>query len=326
MKYQESQRILEMIQAAQKIALNCHHHPDSDTVASATVLAKVIQGMGKEVVILCPDQVPSDLLFIDGADRIVTKAFEDVSFSDFDLLIMCDTSTWKRVFISQTFTPPTIPVVVIDNHVTNEKYGTLNLLDFETSSVSEMMYSILTDWGVSIDSSIATALMAGIVGDTGSFQYEIHADTFAIAHALKDAGADMKNIDLNLFDTKPLALIQFWGKTIDKLTIEDNFAYAAFSFDEYNEFVHINGTRESAVGLIIRKVENTDFGFILTEEAPNTCSISFRSRTGTDVAQMAVELGGGGHKGASGVYMQQVSFAEALEKTLTVCRKYKKIN
>lgn len=322
MKYQESATILQMIEGAQNIALNCHHHPDSDTVASATVLAKVLTEMGKNVTILCPDTIPADLQFIEGAEKIITKAFEEVDFTQFDLLIMCDTSTWKRVFISTQFTPPTIPVVVIDNHVTNEKYGTVNLIDFETSAVSQMIYYILSDWGKTITPSIANALMAGIVGDTGSFQYEIHQDTFAVAHALKDLGADMKQINLHLFDTKPLGLIKFWGKTIDKLTVESNFAYAAFPLSEYSEYVHISGTRESAVGLIIRKVENTDFGFILTEEAPNTCSISFRSRTGTDVAQMAQELGGGGHKGASGVYMQGVPFSEALEKTLTVCRKH----
>ncbi len=326
MKYPESATILQMIEGAQNIVLGCHHHPDSDTVASATVLAKIIREMGKKATIICPDTIPSDLHFIEGADQIVTQAFEEVNFANFDLLIMADTSTWKRVFISTQFTSPTIPVVVIDNHVTNEKYGNINLLDFETSAVAQMIYYILGDWGKPITQSIANSLMAGIIGDTGCFQYEIHPDTFAVAHSLKGKGADVKLINLHLFDTKPIKLIQFWGKAIEKLTVEDPFAYAAFSYEEYKDFVHISGTRESTVSLIIRKVENTDFGFILTEEVPNTCSISFRSRTGVDVAQMAQELGGGGHKGASGVYMQGVAFSQALEKTLEVCRKYKNKN
>lgn len=321
MRYAESASILDHVEKVTKIILSCHHHPDSDTVGSALSLKHVLTKMGKDVTIICPDDVPEDLFFMEGASDIKKVEFEKFPFSDFDLFIVCDTSIWTRLFISKNFERPTIPVIVIDNHVSNEGYGDLNLLDFKTSSVCEMLYFIYEDWKVEMNQTLATYLLAGMIGDTGCFQYEVHPNTFHVAGKLIENGAELKTINYHLFNSKPLSLIKFWGVAISKLTVDPaGFVYVAIPYEEYKEYTHINGTRESAAALILAKIKETKFGFLLTEEAPNSCSVSFRSRTDANVSEIAKGLGGGGHPAASGVWFQNKSFEDSLNTTLEACR------
>jgi len=321
MKYQESFQIKEQIESAQKILLNCHRNPDPDSIGSACSMNEVLERMGKDVSIISPSDIPKDLLFIPNSEIIKTVDFDTFDFSQYDLLIMMDTSSWDRVFSSKNFTVPPIPVVVIDNHETNTNFGNLNLLDFDTSSVCEMLFTIFSDWGEHVDPKIATCLMAGILGDTGSFQYEVYKDTLRIANQLLDLGIDHKSIVFYLFNSKPLGQIQFWGEVINRLKVEtEGFAWAGIPFDIYQKYEHISGVRETAATMLIRKIEGTHFGFVLTEDAPGTITISFRGRTDFDVADLAKELGGGGHSAASGAHIEGVSFEDVVNKVVDVSK------
>src|SRR5690348_12065872 len=139
---EESPKITEMVGKAQKILLNCHRNPDADSVGSATALARYLRSLGKEVLVLSPSEIPAHLTFLIGDVLIEMHDFDTFDFTQYDLLIMTDSSNWSRVFNSNTPTVPTIPVVVIDNHETNHGFGTLNLLDYKTSSVCEMIFKL----------------------------------------------------------------------------------------------------------------------------------------------------------------------------------------
>ncbi len=321
MNYQESKEIIARINGAQKILLSCHHHPDSDTVGSALALAQVLKGMGKTVKIICPDHLPKFLSFMPGSESVEYQKFEEFAFNEWDLYIVCDTSNWSRLFIELDFSPPTIPIIVIDNHSSNKGFGEINLLDYETSSVCEMLFKVFQDWNITVDTNMATLLLAGIMGDTGSFQFEVYKNTFDVADELTRLGADINTINFNLFKNLPLELIQFWGVVISKLQIDPaGFAYVAIPFDEYKDYVHIFGTRETAATQILAKIEGTKFCFILTEEQLGNTSVSFRSRSEVDTAKIAMQLGGGGHPAASSAWLREMSFDQALEKTLAACR------
>jgi len=324
MYYSESEIILAKIQASKRILLNCHRNPDSDSVGCATSLAHVIKSMGKEVSIICPNKIPRDLLFLTGADLVEEVVFDEYNYSEFDLFILCDTSSWQMVMNSPNASLPSIPVIVIDNHETNEGFGDINLLDFKTSSVAEVLYNIFQDWNISITMPLANNLLAGMIGDTGSFQYEIYKDTFRIANDLLDHGADIAQINTNLFNTKPLLLIEFWGVVIDHLKVDNKgngFAWSAIPYSQYEKYKHLKGGKESSATMFLRKVENTEFGFVMTEDEPQNFSISFRARTDFNVADIALMLGGGGHPGAAGARIEGKTFDEAVSLVLELCRK-----
>ena len=57
----------------QRFLLATHVNPDGDAIGSLGALALVLEGMGKEVVAYCQDEVPSFLQFLPYADRIVRE-------------------------------------------------------------------------------------------------------------------------------------------------------------------------------------------------------------------------------------------------------------
>lgn len=84
-------------------------------------------------------------------------------------------------------------IINIDRHLTNSFYGTINLVNKTSSSVSELIFSILQNLQVEIDRDMATNLYAGIAAATNNFtSYSVNADTFEHIAALLRLGAVKK--------------------------------------------------------------------------------------------------------------------------------------
>src|SRR5438876_1033508 len=63
-------------------------------------------------------------------------------------------------------------VIVIDHHRTNPGFGSIVVLDPAASSTAELVFRIVERMGGGLPDAAAADLYAGIVADTGRFQYE----------------------------------------------------------------------------------------------------------------------------------------------------------
>ena len=88
MNYKESILILEEIKKSEKILINCHRGPDSDSVGSALALQEILQIMEKDVEVVCPSDIPEDLLFLSEAKNIRRVNFTSFDFSEYDLFLI----------------------------------------------------------------------------------------------------------------------------------------------------------------------------------------------------------------------------------------------
>lgn len=326
MNYKESLEILEEIKKADKILINCHRGPDSDSVGSAIALSKVIKGMGKEVLIICPTAVPEDLKFLEGTEGIQTVSFSGFDFGGYNLFLVIDSSNYALVTGSKEVElPETIPVVVVDHHFSNEGFGKINLVDPKTTSTGELLYKIFEDWEVKIDSSVAEALLTGMIGDTGSFQYQnVGADTLSIAAELIRKGADKDRIISNIYRNISFEEIKVWGKVIENMQIdrENKFVWSVIPITDSAGYIGSDSVKEDAANLFFPIVRDTDFGLVMEELDSGTLSVSFRSRSDFDVSVIAKELGGGGHKAAAAARIEGVEFDKAVEMVLEAARKH----
>jgi bifunctional oligoribonuclease and PAP phosphatase NrnA len=323
MKYQLSKDLLEVIEKSDKILINMHRRPDADSVGSATSMYKVLTRMGKSARIVSPNQVSKNLEFMTQGISVDVIDFDKFDFSGYQLFIMLDSASLDRVFSAKDPTKPDIKVINIDNHETNPSFGDINLLDFDSSSVCEMLFNIYNDWGQEIDSDIATRLLSGIEGDTGSFQFEVHKDTFLIAGKLLEYGADFQKIISNLFASVPAKLMEFWRICLGSMKLHpEGFVSISIPYNIYKDYVHLPASRETVATNFVAQLEGARFGYILTEDQPNAISVSFRSRNGVDVGKIALQIGGGGHFGAAGAHMVGISFDEACQKLENICKSY----
>lgn len=327
MNYKESKKILAEIKKAEKILVNCHKSPDPDSVGSAISLYAVLKTLGKEVEIICPSNLPNSLQFLPFSEQVIRVDFEKFNFSDYDLFVVLDSGGWNMVVGDASIPQPNIPIISIDHHKTKEKFGTINLIDSEISSTAEILFLLFKDWKVEINKNTAIALLTGIIGDTGVFRFPgVTSQTLEVAKDLMEKGADKDEAIFNVYGSLSFNLVKFWGEVLNRMEFDEEyeFVWSAVPFEVYKEYSHPEGAKETAATMFARIVEDTDFGIVMVERKEKILSISFRSRTDFDVSEIAVALGGGGHKAAAAAEIKGLEFDKAVKKALRVARKFAK--
>lgn len=323
MNYEESTQILKEIKKAKKILVNCHRSPDADGVGSSLALYLALKKMGKEVKVVCPSNLREDLKFLLHSEVIEKINFKKFDFKDYDLFFCLDSAGPNMVTGDEHIPLPKIPIILIDHHKTNPKFGKINMVDSKVSSTAEIIYLIFEDWKVKIDKDIATLLFSGILSDTGIFQYPgVTGRTFKIAEVLMEKGADKDEIIFRLARSYSFKEVKLWGEILARIKKDESykFVWSAVPHEIYEKYSKPEGTKESAANLFAPIINDTDFGMVMVEETKGTTTVSLRSRTGFDVSKIALALGGGGHNNAAGGKVSGLSFDEAVEKILRTAR------
>jgi len=327
MNYPESQKIFEEIKKAKNILINCHRGPDPDSIGSSLSLKLVLEEMGKKVTVVCvSDELHENVSYLRGYGEIQKSVnYNKLKLTEYDLFISPDSSSIDQVTDMKDFVFDGIKVITIDHHKSNTGFGNINLVDPVITSVGELLFKIYSDWQVSISKDVANCVMAAMVGDTGAFRYPgVGIDTYKTVISLMEKGADKDFAVQKLYGSEPYELIKFYGEVLAlvKMDKENKFVYSAIPYSVFEAAGKPSNAKESAASLFCQIVDNTDFGFIALEKENGKLSVSFRSRSGFDTSKIAVELGGGGHIYASGASVTGLTFDDAVEKVLSVCRKY----
>ncbi len=328
MNYPQSQEIFEEIKKAKRVLVNCHSSPDADSVGSAYAMAEILKYLGKEFQIICPNNLPKNFEFLKTTYpyEIQKVDFSKFDFSKWDLFITLDTSSWSRVTGNKECSVPDISIIVIDHHKTNQNFGNLNLVDAKSPANCELLYFVFQDWGIKIDREVnypdvSKALLTGIMGDTGGLRFnEADGKTLQVATDLMRL-ADKNEIILNLYQSYNIKSIKLWGEIFSKIQIDEThkFVWAAIEVEDKVSF----GIKSEVADMIFQSVEDTDFGIVILGRKDGVV-VSFRSRTGIDVSQIAAALGGGGHQWSSAAKIQNMPFTQAVEKILSTAKEYAK--
>ena len=323
MNYPKSKVILEEIKKAKKILVNCHRGPDADSVGSALATYLVLKKMGKDVKVICPDNLPEDVKFLPHSDVVEKIDFGKFNFRDWDIFLVLDSGNASMVTGKRNSSLPEITTIAIDHHKTNGNFGKINLVDEKISSTAELIYSIFEDWEVEVDKDIAQNILAGIIADTGVFEYPlVTSRTLEIARNLMDKGGDRQEIILNIFKNYDLNKVKFWGEILTRMEKDEaGFVWSAISHQDFKKLGSPQSAKESAASMFAPVVKGTDFGMIMVEEDKGVLSISFRSRGDFDVSKIAEKLGGGGHISAAGAKVYVSDFDQAVLKVLESARK-----
>lgn len=322
--FKESEQILERIKKANNILINCHRSPDPDSIGSSLGLKDVLVGMGKNVKVISPSELDEGVSYLKGFSEIEVVDYKDFDFSKFDLFLVSDSATKDQ--ITEDTELPFPPIIVVDHHSSNPEFGEINLIDGSASSVGEVIFLLLEDWGLEISKSTADCLIAAIVGDTGGLRYpNVTSRTLEVSKKLVDSGGDRKRAVFEIYQNYDWKTLKMVGNMLENLKIDEGgkFAWVAVSHEEYKEYGDPIMAKDIFSSYFMSAVKGTDFGFVILEIEKGKSSVSFRSRESVDVSKIAIELGGGGHKEASGARID-MPFDEAVKKIIDVAKKYGK--
>lgn len=253
----------------------------------------------------------------------------DISFqnkqAEFDLIVTVDTGDLVqlgKLYELHKDLFARVPVLNIDHHASNGKFGSHNYLEYGFSATTQMITPILQDFEKErgeelIDEDVATLLLVGIITDTGSFQHSnTTPEAFEVAADLLERGARQQEIIKHIFKTKSLATLKLWGRVLSKIQYEPNIklVYSTITLQDLAE----TGAHPDDTGGIIDELMSNAPGaevvMLLKEKEPGFVSGSFRAPGSlADVSAIAQTMNGGGHKKAAGFRIRQKTMDEALQ-------------
>jgi phosphoesterase RecJ-like protein len=192
--------------------------------------------------------------------------------------------------------------VVVDHHVSNERFGTVNLVDPDAAASGVVVQALVDRLGLPLDRDAAVCLYAALVCDTGRFHYASTTPAvFDLARRLTEFDVPVPELSRRLFEEHRFAYLQLLGDALARaeLVPEHGFVWTAVTQD----MLRRHGVSIDEVeGLIdiLRRAEEAEVACVLKEEADGTVRVSLRSLGSVAVDGIAVAHGGGGHRFASG--------------------------
>lgn len=292
-------QVYQSLMDAQRVLIMSHRNPDPDTLGSNLVLRKILERHDKKVTSACVDPLPPTCQFLPELRSFVT----DFNPNEYDLFIAVDAGS-----IEQASFPTIYPEITkknflnIDHHPSNNQYGTTNLVVDDAASTTIVILELLKIWNEEITPCIATLLLYGLYYDTGSFMHSnTDAKVYAAASELLSLGARQDLIIKNLYKSRTIEQLRLWGKALSNLELtENNIAVAGVTAEDLDE---CNATHSDLSGLIdyVSTVKGSHFATLLSNDEEGFIKGSFRTRRDDiNVSDLAQNLGGGGHKKASG--------------------------
>lgn len=286
--------LLSLIQAGHTFVVTSHARPDGDAVGSALAVLHLLEALGKEATACFADPIPSIFNCLPGVERIVPAPPEQPV--DIAILLECDSvarSGFAQINALQT--------VNIDHHLSGRDFATFNWIDPQACAVGEMIYKLAVFADLPITPEIASCLYTALLTDTGSFTYpSTDASTFDIARHLLESGAAANEIAQAIYFSVPPSKIRLLASALTNMRIEGEVAWSTVSQPEIHDAAASVEDCEGVVNYLIGMAGVRAAAF-LREVAPgDRFRLSLRSKGSIDVAAVAEQFGGGGHRNASG--------------------------
>ena len=278
-----------------------HREPDGDCIGSQLALASMLQSMGKRVHVLSSGPF----------NRIEILRFEArfksevPSERDFErtAAIVLDCSSMERIG-SVAERMPNIPASFIDHHSTSSAPGPYDWLDESASAVSAMVLLLMEAMGHSPTREEAELLFFGLCTDTGFFRHldEHGSESLKIAARLVEAGVSPKRVYMAINGGRTLASRRMLGELLLRIqpyyegrllvswvTIEDQQRYGMSSRDS------------DLLYQLMMSIVDCEVCCVVKQETEEMCTVGLRSKNSINVARIAEQYGGGGHRLASGL-------------------------
>jgi phosphoesterase RecJ-like protein len=247
------------------------------------------------------------------------------SFIDYDLVIILDCADKRRLGEVERVLLKGKPIINIDHHLTNDRFGHINIIDPKASSTAEVVFEMFKAWNVKLTKRIVEYLYLGILTDTGSFRYQnttsrTHQITaellrFRISPAsfYRLAYEDLDDKGFKLL-SKVMSQAQYLkhGKVI-------SLSLSRRILDQIKERFDL----KDKLFYVFRMIKDVEVIVLFSSVATKKTRVNFRSTKTIDVAAIAKVFGGGGHKAASGCILdkdirqaEQIIFKEVLRRVV----------
>ncbi len=289
--------IIQTINNARNVAIFIHVRPDGDCIGASSAMRQALESMGKSADIYCDGEISTNYHFIKYADQI-----NKPKLTSYDTAIAVDCSDTGRFGKNAQLFYSIDSSVNIDHHPTNNNFAKVNLVNPKSASTCEILYELFKVLGVKFDDRIAEALYSGVATDTGGFLHSnVTSITHIIAGDLINYKFDLARANNNLLKARTYGQVQ-----LQKLALENMRMMLGgklcISYITKGDLVAAKCNSNETFGIvdICVNINGVEIGTLVTQDKPNICAVSIRSKGNLDVSKLAEYFGGGGHHNAAG--------------------------
>lgn len=289
------------IERAESLALACHVSPDGDALGSMLALYHLLRDRSVPVVASFPEpfEVAPHYRDLPGLHELTAP-------SDFpaepDVMITFDCGSLARLGELAHSAKSARELIVLDHHVSNDRYGTINVIDADAAATAVVVRALAERLALPLNRDAAFCLYTALVCDTGRFQYDTTTPAvFEFAAELAAFNLPIASLSRHLFEEHRFAYLQLVAHALAgaQLVAEKRFVWAAVRHADLERF---GVSIDEAEGLIdiVRRTQEAEVSAVLKEEAGGRVRVSLRSLGAVDVRFVAEAEGGGGHRFAAG--------------------------
>ncbi len=291
------EKVIEAIKTNKRFLISSHISFEGDALGSQLALARLLEYLRKDVVVVDEDKVGPEYKFL----PYINKIKKTKPKFEFDVAIIVDCSDIKRIGRVSRIIGKNKPVINIDHHISNKSFADINWVDKTSSSCAEMIYNLYRKLNVPITKDVALLLFVGLATDTGFFRYpNTTAYTHKVASRLMRYRIPVSKIYQNIYESASFSDVMLLAEILKTLKKDKTGKIAWLLWKK-----SLNSKEKTSFDLtdmllnFVRSVKGVEVA-ILFRELDDKIRVNLRSRGSFDVNRLASLFGGGGHKTASG--------------------------
>lgn len=293
-------QVVELIEAKRRFAITSHIRPDGDSLGSSLGLYWLLRALEKDVEVLMRDDVPHAYQQLPGAKDVRITPSVNPAYHAVFVIECSDITRPGLIDLDKQF------VVNIDHHSTTALFGNINWIDSTASAVGEMIYNLCKATGVRVTKEIAECVYTALITDTGSFHYSNTTErTFKVASELVRTGVKPAKTAEAVFASYPWSRIELMGSVMSTARRDETGRVACLR-QSLEMQQQAKASDEDADGFVNYPltVGEVEAVAMLKECEPGIYRTSLRSKGDVNVAKVAEQFGGGGHRNAAGCTLQ----------------------
>lgn len=311
--------IISKLLSHKNIAVFSHLRPDGDCLGSQIALCLWLQKNGVDATAFNEDEAGETLDWLTEYYPVIKPVANDLE--DFDAFVVVDGNALHRFGnVAEKLTQTGKPIYMIDHHPQPDDIFEESVSRVDYSSTCELIYELYTEHDASqINGDAAKAMYAGLVTDTGSFQFNsVSPNTMrAAADLLNKGNFTPDEVVEKIYNTKTIGQLHLLSKALETITLHADQQFASITVTKVM-FKETGTTKEDTEGFVQYPLSISGVkACVLFREDDDRIKLSLRSRSEVDVNAWARRLNGGGHKKAAGAW-HEGPIQKAVEEVIKV--------
>ncbi len=302
--------------SAQDVLLVSHTSPDHDALASLGAMLELFTSLGIKAQAYADNKAEGVYNFIPHENLVVSQKPEDLN--RFSVIVILDCGSMartglelelKEVLEKRKITGASQPFIIeLDHHEPHDHYADIEIRLSHKASTTEIIYDFFQTNNLAINKTVADCILIGLMADTGHF---LHANAsfqaLAVSSQMLLKGASLNKVSSHLRSAGSLLTLKIWGLALERLRFEAETGFAStalFASDLEALGSSIESSSSSDVfgdiASFISYLGGVRVALVLREEEGRVKGSLRANGEEFDVAAIARQFGGGGHKRAAG--------------------------